>query len=101
SLVNGDAPSTKTALATLREITGRPRTLVVIERTDDVTVKSLRNVAGTHLIELAQLNTYDVLLSDDVVFTKAAFDAFVALRSSGDAETIKLSEAATAKDGDK
>ncbi|MFD1825120.1 MULTISPECIES: 50S ribosomal protein L4 [Mumia] len=101
SLVTGDAPSTKTALATLREITGRPRTLVVVERTDQVTVKSLRNVAGTHLIELAQLNTYDVLLSDDVVFTKAAFDAFVALRSSGDAETIKLSEAATAKDGDK
>lgn len=101
SLVTGETPSTKAALATLREITARPRTLVVVERTDELTVKSLRNVTGTHLIELDQLNTYDVLLSDDVVFTKAAFDAFVALRSSGDAETYKLSEAATAKDGDK
>ncbi len=101
SLVTGESPSTKAALATLREITARPRTLVVVERTDELTVKSLRNVTGTHLIELDQLNTYDVLLSDDVVFTKAAFDAFVALRSSGDAETYKLSEAATAKDGDK
>ena len=101
SLVGSDAPSTRAALATLREITARPRVLVVVESTDQTTVKSLRNVAGTHLIGLDQLNTYDVLLSDDVVFTKAAFDAFVALRSSGDAETVKLSEVATAKDGDK
>ncbi|KAA1422263.1 50S ribosomal protein L4 [Mumia zhuanghuii] len=101
SLVTGETPSTKAAVAALRAISARPRVLVVVESTDEVTVKSLRNVAGTHLIELAQLNTYDVLLSDDVVFTKAAFDAFVALRSSGDAETVKLSEAATAKDGDK
>ncbi|WP_370616222.1 50S ribosomal protein L4 [Mumia sp. Pv 4-285] len=101
SLVTGETPSTRAAIAALRDITARPRVLVVVESTDEVTVRSLRNVAGTHLIELAQLNTYDVLLSDDVVFTKAAFDAFVALRSSGDAETVKLSEAATAKDGDK
>ncbi|MGH1563623.1 50S ribosomal protein L4 [Mumia sp. DW29H23] len=101
SLVTGETPSTKAALATLREITARPRVLVVVEGTDELTVKSLRNVAGTHLIGLDQLNTYDVLLSDDVVFTKAAFDAFVALRSSGDAETVKLSEAAITKDGDK
>ncbi|MBW9204673.1 50S ribosomal protein L4 [Mumia sp. zg.B53] len=101
SLVGGEAPSTRAALATLREITARPRVLVVVESTDQTTVKSLRNVAGTHLIGLDQLNTYDVLLSDDVVFTKAAFDAFVALRSNGDAETVKLSEVATAKDGDK
>ncbi|KHL17131.1 large subunit ribosomal protein L4 [Mumia flava] len=100
SLIDGDVPSTKQALAALRDITARPRVLVVVDRDDQVTVRSLRNVPGANLLTADQLNTYDVLLSDDVVFTKAAFDAFVALRSSGEAETVKLSAAATAKDGD-
>ncbi len=69
--------------------------LVVVDRDDDVTVKSLRNVAVHRHLTFDQLNTYDVLLADDVVFTKAAFDAFVAARSAEGAETVKLSQAAT------
>jgi len=93
SLVGGDAPSTKIAVATLREITGRPRVLVVIEREDTNTAKSLRNIADVVILSFDQLNTYDVLKSDDVVFTKAAFDGFVAARSIEGAGTVKLSKA--------
>jgi len=94
SFVTGGAPSTKTALSTLRGLTGRPRILIVIERGDDLTARSLRNIADLHVLTADQLNTYDVLHSDDVVFTKAAFDAFVALRSNGEAGSLKLSDAA-------
>lgn len=96
SLVGGDVPSTKTAVATLRGITQRPRVLIVIEREDANTAKSLRNIADVALLSFDQLNTYDVLKSDDVVFTKAAFDAFVAARSAEGAATVKLSKAVVA-----
>jgi large subunit ribosomal protein L4 len=77
TLVTGDKPSTKTALKTLAGLTERSRALVVLERGDDLTWLSLRNVDTVHLVAADQLNTYDVLLADDVVFTKGAYDAFV------------------------
>jgi large subunit ribosomal protein L4 len=77
SLVSGDKPSTKAALSALTGLTDRPRALVVLERGDDLTWLSLRNVDSVHIVAVDQLNTYDVLISDDVVFTKAAYDAFV------------------------
>ena len=73
----GDKPSTKAALKALVSITERPKVLVVLGRDDTVSWLSLRNAPEVHLIAVDQLNTYDVLHSDDVVFTKAAFDAFV------------------------
>ena len=78
SLVGGDAPSTKGALAALRRVCERPQSLVVVTRDDEVTWRSLRNAPSVHLLHVDQLNTYDVLVSDDVVFTRAAYDAFVA-----------------------
>ena len=98
SLVTGDAPSTKTALAAVRELSNRARVLVVIDRDDALTVKSLRNAEFIALLTFDQLNTYDVLLADDIVFTKAAFDAFVAARSTEGAETVKLSAAVVEDD---
>jgi len=83
SFVTGDAPSTKAAVAALTGLTDRPRTLVVLERGDNLTWLSLRNVDTVHLLAVDQLNTYDVLLSDDVVFTKAAYDTFVAGPATG------------------
>jgi large subunit ribosomal protein L4 len=77
TLVTGDKPSTKTALKALAGLTDRTRALVVLERGDDLTWLSLRNVDTVHLVAADQLNTYDVLLADDVVFTKGAYDAFV------------------------
>ena len=95
SLVTGDAPSTKAAVEALLAISTRPRVLVVIDRDDELTIKSLRNAKQVWLISYDQLNTYDVVRSDDVVFTQAAFDAFVAARSAEGVETVKLSAAAT------
>ncbi|RYP84781.1 50S ribosomal protein L4 [Nocardioides guangzhouensis] len=87
SLVTGDAPSTKTALAALAGLSDRVRFLVVLERGDNLTWLSLRNAANVHIIAVDQLNTYDVLLSDDVVFTKGAYDAFVGAAGGAKAET--------------
>ena len=77
SLVAGGKPSTKGAIDTLRAISERPRLLVVIERANDVAALSVRNVPEVHVLYVDQLNTYDVLVSDDVIFTKAAYDQFV------------------------
>lgn len=96
SFVGGDRPSSKAALASVLELTSRPRVLVVIEREDTVTALSLRNVAGVELLTFDQLNTYDVIRADDVVFTKAAYDAFVDARAAAGAETVLLSKAVIA-----
>jgi large subunit ribosomal protein L4 len=83
SLVEGDAPSTKAAAAKLAEISGAKHVLVVVERSDELTWKSLRNLAAVHVLEPGQLNTYDVLISDDVVFTEGALEAFLAGPATG------------------
>ncbi len=77
SIVSGDTPSTRTAAQTLAAIVESQHILVVAERDDELTWKSLRNVPSVHLLEPGQLNTYDVLISDDVVFTEAALATFV------------------------
>jgi large subunit ribosomal protein L4 len=78
----GDEPRTKDALAVLSSVTGAAPSaaavLVVAGAGDAVTWKSLRNVPGVHLLDPGQLNTYDVLVSDHVVFTAAALDQFLA-----------------------
>ncbi|MGP4024668.1 50S ribosomal protein L4 [Actinomadura sp. 3N407] len=76
-LIEGDTPKTKTALKALREVTQAKRVLLVLDREDEVTWKSLRNEPSVHVLVSDQLNTYDVLVNDDVVFTKTAYDAFV------------------------
>jgi large subunit ribosomal protein L4 len=73
SLVAGAVPSTKAALASLAGISDRRHFLVVLERNDTVTWLSLRNAPDVHIVAVDQLNTYDVLASDDVVFSQGAF----------------------------
>lgn len=85
SIVDGSVPSTRSALATISAVTDRRRVLVVVDGDDQVSVKSLRNVPDIVVLRHDQVNTYDVIVSDDVVFTKAAFDAFVAARSAAGA----------------
>jgi len=77
-LVSGEKPSTKAAKSALAAVTQAKRVLVVLHRDDEVGTYSARNLPNVHLITPDQLNTYDVLVNDDVVFTKAAFDAFLA-----------------------
>jgi large subunit ribosomal protein L4 len=78
SIVSGDVPSAKDAAALLAGLTERPNLLVVLERGDEVAFKSVRNLQNVHVLVADQLNTYDVLCADDIVFTQAALDAFVA-----------------------
>jgi large subunit ribosomal protein L4 len=75
--VEGDTPRTKDALAVLRQVTESAKVLVVLANDDVVNFVSLRNVAEVHILDAGQLNTYDVLVSDEVVFTKAALDEFL------------------------
>jgi len=78
-----EAPSTKAALKVLDTLSGRKHVLVVVERADELAWKSLRNVERVHLLVADQLNTYDVLVSDDVVFTQGALDTFLAGPAKG------------------
>ena len=83
SLSVGDVPSTKTIVELLANIATSKHVLIVLERDDELSQKSVRNVPSVHVLPWDQLNAYDVLISDDIVFTKGAFDAFVAGPSAG------------------
>jgi large subunit ribosomal protein L4 len=83
TFVEGDTPKTKAALATLDAITSAAKVLVVLGRDDVTNWVSLRNVPRVHLLEAGQLNTYDVLNADEVVFTEAALAEFVAGPAKG------------------
>jgi large subunit ribosomal protein L4 len=76
-----DVPSTKAAAAVISSLTSGRKVLVVIERDDAVNRKSVRNLKDLHVITPDQLNAYDVLVSDDIVFMKAAYEAFVAAKT--------------------
>ncbi len=76
-LVEGQTPSTKSAKAFLATITERKQVLVVIGRSDEAGTKSVRNLPGVHTISPDQLNTYDVLHADDVVFSVEALNAWI------------------------
>jgi large subunit ribosomal protein L4 len=86
-IVGGAAPSTRAAVKAITQITDRRHVLVVAEASDAVTWLSLRNIPSVHLIAPGQLNTYDVMVSDDVVFTSGALRAFVAPAPAADAES--------------
>jgi len=77
-LVEGDAPSTRTARDIIARVSQRPNVLVVADRGDELTWKSLRNLHHVHVLVPGQLNTYDVLRSDDVVFLRGALETFLA-----------------------
>lgn len=79
---SGEKPSTKAALQALSSVAGS-RVLVVLTRDEDNAWLSLRNVAGLHLLSYDQLNAYDVLVADDVVFSAAALDAYISGQARG------------------
>jgi large subunit ribosomal protein L4 len=66
--------------------------LVVLDRADEVAWKSVRNLTSLHVLAWDQLNAYDVLVSDDIVFTKSAFESFVAAKQATKAETPAAAE---------
>jgi large subunit ribosomal protein L4 len=85
-LFKDGAPSTKSAASILATLTGGRKALVVLDRSDDLSYKSLRNLKDVHVLPVDQVNAYDVVLSDDVVFTKAALDEFISNASKSKTE---------------
>jgi large subunit ribosomal protein L4 len=79
TFVEGDTPKTKDALRVLGSVTETQKVLVVLGRADEVNWLSLRNVPTVHLLAADQLNTYDVLVADEIVFTTDALDEFLAV----------------------
>jgi len=88
-LFKDGAPSTKSAASILAALTGGRKALVVLDRSDDLSYKSLRNLKDVHVLPVDQVNAYDVVLSDDVVFTKAALDEFISTSSKSAIKTEK------------
>jgi len=84
-LVAGQTPSTKSAKEFLGTLTDRKQVLVVIGRSDGTGQKSARNLPGVHILAPDQLNTYDVLRADDVVFSVEALNAYIAANTAADA----------------
>lgn len=76
-IVSGQTPSTKSAREFLESLTGHKKVLVVIGRADVVSAKSVNNLPGVHVISPDQLNTYDVLNADDLVFSVEALNAYI------------------------
>ena len=78
----GTAPSTKAALSAVRQFSDRKNLLVVVSRNEDLAWRSLRNANDLHLLVPDQLNAYDILKSDDVVFSEAAINDFLKFKGS-------------------
>jgi len=97
SIIEGDVPSTKLALQALGAVANSKNVLVVLNRNDDVSALSLRNAQNVHVLFVDQLNTYDVLISDDVVFTKDSLDTFVAVPVLGKSVKAVASESEIAE----
>ncbi len=90
-VVSGEVPSTKAAITTLSHLGELKKVLVVLDRFEEVAWLSLRNLPKAHVLPVDQLNTYDVVNADSVVFTSAALAAFtnrgaVAVASESEAE---------------
>lgn len=86
AFVADSTPSTKAAAALLAAVAGPKNVLVVTERNDELTVKSVRNLPNVHVLSFDQLNAYDVVVSDDIVFTKAALEGFIASKTGATEE---------------
>jgi large subunit ribosomal protein L4 len=82
-LVAGQTPSTKNAKAFLNALSDRKQLLLVVGRSDEAGAKSARNLPGVHILTPDQLNTYDVLRADDVVFSVEALNAYIAAWRQG------------------
>ena len=82
AFVAGETPKTKDAIALLGAIAPAKRFLIVLTRDDELAERAVRNIPAVHVLQVDQLNAYDVLVSDDIVFSSAALEAFVAAKSA-------------------
>jgi large subunit ribosomal protein L4 len=90
-VISGQTPSTKSAKDFLGTLTDRRKVLIVIGRSDEVSAKSVRNLPGVHVLSPDQLNTYDVLNADDVVFSVEALNAYIERSTKVEKDTAEVS----------
>lgn len=88
ALTAGEVPSTKAVVELLNGVATSKHVLVVLERDDANGFKSVRNVPNVHVLTYDQLNAYDVLVSDDIVFTQAALEGFIAAKTAPKKEEV-------------
>ena len=81
AFTTGEVPSTKAVVELLNGVATSRHVLVVLERDDELAFKSVRNVPSVHVLTYDQLNAYDVLVSDDIVFSQAALEGFISSKS--------------------
>jgi large subunit ribosomal protein L4 len=89
AFVAGETPKTKDAIALLGAIAPAKRFLIVLTRDDELAERAVRNIPAVHVLPVDQLNAYDVLVSDDIVFSSAALEAFVASKSAKADSAVK------------
>jgi large subunit ribosomal protein L4 len=82
SFAAGDAPKTRDAVALLSSIAPAKHYLVVLTRDEELSERAVRNIPTVHVLRVDQLNAYDVLVSDDIVFSTAALEAFIAAKAA-------------------
>jgi large subunit ribosomal protein L4 len=100
TFVDGETPKTKAAMASLAAVAQTGKVLVVLGHDDEINWLSLRNLPTVHLLDASQLNTYDVLVADEVVFTVEALGEFLGVPVSVEAELDALEEEADAVQAD-
>ena len=81
SLALSETPKTQVTLAYLSNIVSSKNVLIVLDRDDEQSAKAVRNIPAVHVLTVDQLNAYDVIVSDDIVFTKAALESFIASKT--------------------
>lgn len=91
-LVAGETPSTKAALAAVNAVAANVKVLVVLHRDDDMAWLSLRNVAHIHAIAVDQLNAYDVLCAEDLIFTSTALESLLARTKGASAASMAITD---------
>ena len=74
------APSTRAASAAISALGMSGRVMIVLERKDESAWKSLRNLTDVHVLSTPELNAYDILCNDWIVFTKASLPAMEAAK---------------------
>lgn len=87
--VSGDVAKTRDAIALLEGIAPAKHYLVVLARGEELSERAVRNIPTVHVLPVDQLNAYDVLVSDDIVFSTAALEAFIAAKSSKADSAVK------------
>ncbi len=80
-------PRTKDGLAALSALGVEGRALVVVPDGHEVAWKTFRNIPGVHVITPGELNTYDVLVSDYVLFSQDTLPSAAPAGDAGGAAT--------------